>query len=93
MVLYRRSRALKLNMRYGIRGGKPIIVRGLYQRVGPSDETDKMSLLAARPYTPISVRTTYHGIPTPKRTMTPPGASRRAEKRPRFSGPKERASE
>jgi hypothetical protein len=49
-----------------------------------------MSLSEDRPYSPISVRTTYHGIPAPKRTITPPGASRRAEKLTGFLGPKER---
>jgi hypothetical protein len=48
-------------------------VSGLDQYVMASGATDTMSPLAARLYSPISGRTTYHGIPAPKRTVAPLG--------------------
>jgi hypothetical protein len=67
------ARPLELDMRRGIDGGNSTLVTGLDQRVGASVRADKMSLSTAHPHSLTSRRTTYHGIPTPKRNVMPLG--------------------
>jgi hypothetical protein len=67
------ARRLELDMRCGLHGGNSTLVTGLDPRARASVQADKMSLTAARPHNPISRRTTYHGIPPPKRNVTPLG--------------------
>jgi hypothetical protein len=65
------ARRLELNMRCGIHRGNSSLVTRLAQRVGATGESDIMSLSAARPKCLSSGRTTYPGIPPPKRNATP----------------------
>jgi hypothetical protein len=59
----RQTRALELDMRRSVHGGNSTLVSGLDQRVKAGGKPDTMSLSAARSYSLISGRTTYHGIP------------------------------
>ena len=60
-------------MRCGIHEGDSTLVPGLDQGVKAGGKADKMSLPAAHPLHPHSGRTTYHGIPAPKRNVMPLG--------------------
>jgi hypothetical protein len=67
------ARPLELDMRCALHAGNSTLVTGLDQRVRASVKADKMSLSDARPYCLSSRRTSYHGIPAPKRNVTPLG--------------------
>jgi hypothetical protein len=63
------ARPLELDMRRGIHRGNSTLVTGLDQRVRARGQSDRMSLSAAHPHSLTSRRTTYHGIPAPKRNV------------------------
>ena len=69
------ARPLELDMRRGPHGGDSSLAKGLDQRVKASSESGKLSLSPAPHNCLTSRRTTYHGIPPPKRNVTPRGGA------------------